>query len=156
MDAIAPLLLVLSLVVLTLMTYMYGTGSVYLAGLGIGGLYGAREGLKATKGSPFKIRFNGLLNGCTRRGPFLGNSLGMLALGYTSINSAADYFGAPDTSLTAIASGALTGMLFKSTAGLRSSLIAGGICSLVVSAWKLANDAYLERPVDYSRQLADA
>lgn len=135
---------------------LYGTGTVYLTGLGLGGLYGAREGLKATKGFPFKIRFNGLLNGCTRRGPFLGNSLGMLALGYTSINSAAVYFGAPDTSTTAIASAALTGMLFKSTAGLRSSLIAGGICSLAVAVWKVANTAYFERHVDYAKQLAKA
>lgn len=131
---------------------MYGTGGVYLLGLGVGGLYGAREGLKASKGSPFKIRFNGLLNGCTRRGPFLGNSLGMIALGYTSINSLADYFGAPDNKATAIASGTLTGMLFKSTAGLKSSLIAGAICGSLVAVWKIANETYNNRSVDFSHK----
>jgi import inner membrane translocase subunit TIM23 len=56
----------------------YGTGAVYLLGLGVGGLWGAREELKASKGQPSKVRYNRMLNGMTRRGPFLGNSMGIL------------------------------------------------------------------------------
>lgn len=50
------------------------------------------EGLrKAPAGAPPKIRLNAVLNAVTRRGPFLGNSAGVIALVYNGINSYIGY-----------------------------------------------------------------
>lgn len=50
------------------------------AGLGIGGAWGFKEGFSRPLGNntSFKLRLNSVLNGCTRRGTFVGNSLGVL------------------------------------------------------------------------------
>jgi import inner membrane translocase subunit TIM23 len=57
----------------------YGTGTTYLAGLTLGGAVGLAEGVKKGAGSPnMKIRLNTTLNSITRRGPGLGNSVGVI------------------------------------------------------------------------------
>ncbi|KAF9338211.1 Mitochondrial import inner membrane translocase subunit tim23, partial [Linnemannia elongata] len=47
--------------------------------LTLGGAYGFFEGLRSSPSPAFKIRLNTVLNGMTRRGPFIGNSAGVLA-----------------------------------------------------------------------------
>jgi import inner membrane translocase subunit TIM23 len=70
----------------------YGTGCTYLTALTIGGAWGLAEGLRKTPSSaPPKIRLNGVLNAVTRRGPFLGNSAGVVAMVYNGINSYIGY-----------------------------------------------------------------
>lgn len=51
-----------------------------LIGLAIGGTWGLKEGMSRPLGNnpSFKLRLNSILNGCTRRGSFMGNSLGVL------------------------------------------------------------------------------
>jgi len=50
------------------------------------------EGLRRTApGAPPKIRLNAVLNAVTRRGPFLGNSAGVVAMVYNGINSYVGY-----------------------------------------------------------------
>ena len=50
-----------------------------LTGLAFGGLWGVQEGMRRDLGtSSFKLRLNSVLNSVTRRGIFLGNSLGVL------------------------------------------------------------------------------
>jgi import inner membrane translocase subunit TIM23 len=50
-------------------------------GLGIGGLWGLREGLTRPMAvSNARLRLNSVLNGVTRRGTFLGNSAGVLGM----------------------------------------------------------------------------
>jgi import inner membrane translocase subunit TIM23 len=57
----------------------YGTGTTYLAGLTLGGAVGLAEGVRKGAGSPnMKIRLNTTLNSITRRGPGLGNSVGVI------------------------------------------------------------------------------
>lgn len=53
---------------------------IALIGLAFGGAWGLKEGLTRPLGnSPsMKLRINAILNGCTRRGSFMGNSLGVL------------------------------------------------------------------------------
>ena len=36
------------------------------------------EGVRTPEGRTFRLRMNSILNGCTRRGPFLGNTLAVL------------------------------------------------------------------------------
>ncbi len=49
-------------------------------GLVLGGAWGFKEGVTRSLGSSpsFKLRLNSVLNGATRRGSYLGNSLGVL------------------------------------------------------------------------------
>ena len=44
----------------------------------MGGVWGVSEGLRRPEGKTLRLRMNSVLNGCTRRGPFLGNTLSVL------------------------------------------------------------------------------
>jgi import inner membrane translocase subunit TIM23 len=123
----------------------YGTGAVYLTGLGMGGLYGLREGLRKTSNtqSP-RLRLNGVLNAVTRRGPFLGNSAGVLALTYNLINSSIDYFrGGEHDWMGSIAAGALSGAIFKATKGPKPMAIASGLMATAAGTWCLLKRSLL-------------
>lgn len=59
----------------------YGTGVTYLSALAAGGAWGLAEGLnKTTATQSSRLRLNAVLNSVTRRGPFLGNSAGVIAM----------------------------------------------------------------------------
>ncbi|CAD6887925.1 unnamed protein product [Tilletia controversa] len=118
----------------------YGTGTAYLSGLGFGGLIGMREGLFRPIGveSPtFRLRLNTVLNAVTRRGTSLGNNGGCLALMYnlaelgisTARGSVSDPF-------SGIGAAGLTGMIFRSTAGLRQAAISGAVFAGAGAAWQ--------------------
>lgn len=113
----------------------YGTGTTYLAGLSIGGAWGLQEGLRKSVNQPPKLRLNSVLNSVTRRGPFLGNSAGVVAICYNCINSYIGYLRGKHDAANTIVAGALSGMLFKSTRGLRPMLISGGIVASVAGVW---------------------
>lgn len=68
----------------------YGTGSAFLIGLGAGGLWGAIEGLTRAEARNMsaRIRINLLLNSITSRGPFVGNTAGIVALCYNVLAGA--------------------------------------------------------------------
>ncbi|CAX44178.1 membrane import machinery protein, putative [Candida dubliniensis CD36] len=114
----------------------YGTGAIYLLGLGIGGLYGFQQGLKTLPNSsiPFKVKLNHILNNITKRGPFLGNNAGVLALTYNLIDSTIDGIREKHDDLNSVISGALAGALFKSSAGLKpmtySSVMMAGVAGI--------------------------
>jgi import inner membrane translocase subunit TIM23 len=108
---------------------MYSAGSLYLSGLAIGGAWGFAEGIRNASGNSFKLKLNSVLNSCTRRGPFLGNSLGILSIMYVGSERALATIRRQYDMLNSIGAAITAGMLFKSTAGLRavglSGLIAG-------------------------------
>ncbi|CDH11000.1 probable Mitochondrial import inner membrane translocase subunit TIM23 [Zygosaccharomyces bailii ISA1307] len=98
----------------------YGTGAVYLIGLGTGGAYGFFEGLRnIPPNSPGKLQLNTVLNHITRRGPFLGNNMGVLALMYNLVNSSIDTFRGKHDTVGSVGAGAITGALFKSSRGVK-------------------------------------
>ncbi|KAJ5123736.1 Mitochondrial import inner membrane translocase subunit tim23 [Penicillium atrosanguineum] len=120
----------------------YGAGTTYLAALTIGGAWGLAEGLNKTPSTaPPKIRLNGVLNSVTRRGPFLGNSAGVVAMVYNGFNSAIGYARGKHDSANSVAAGALSGMLFKSTRGLKPMMISGGIVASIAGAWAVTRKA---------------
>lgn len=120
----------------------YGTGTTYLAGLSLGGAWGLAEGLQRTPvTAPPKIRLNGVLNSVTRRGPFLGNSAGVVAMVYNGINSSLGYARGKHDSANSIMAGALSGMVFKSTRGLRPMMISGGIVASIAGGWAVSSRA---------------
>ncbi|KAI1502259.1 Tim17/Tim22/Tim23/Pmp24 family-domain-containing protein [Biscogniauxia marginata] len=121
----------------------YGTGITYLTALSLGGVWGLQEGLRRSVGQPPKLRLNSVLNAVTRRGPFLGNSAGVVAITYNCFNSAIGYFRGKHDSANTIVAGALSGMLFKSTRGLRPMLISGGIVASLAGAWALTRKVLL-------------
>ncbi|RPA75899.1 Tim17-domain-containing protein [Ascobolus immersus RN42] len=121
----------------------YGTGTTYLCALTLGGIWGLSEGLK--KELPVasgKLRLNTVLNAVTRRGPFLGNSAGVIALVYNGIASTVGAVRGKHDAAGGILSGALAGMLFKSTRGVRPMLIAGGMTAGAAGVWQVVKGAY--------------
>lgn len=131
----------------------YGTGTTYLAGLSLGGAWGLAEGLRRTPvTAPPKIRLNGVLNSVTRRGPFLGNSAGVVAMVYNGLNSSLGYARGKHDSANSIMAGALSGMVFKSTRGLRPMAISGGIVAGIAGGWAVSawNTLIVELVADYA------
>lgn len=117
----------------------YGTGVTYLTALSIGGTWGMIEGLNRSPASaPPKLRLNSVLNSVTRRGPFLGNSAGVIAMVYNGVNSTIGYWRGKHDSVNSVAAGALSGMLFKSTRGVRPMLISGGLVAGAAGAWAVS------------------
>lgn len=117
----------------------YGTGVTYLSALTIGGTWGLIEGLNRTPASaPPKLRLNSVLNSITRRGPFLGNSAGVVAMVYNGFNSTIGYYRGKHDAANSIVAGALSGMLFKSTRGVKPMMISGGIVASIAGAWAVS------------------
>lgn len=113
-------------------------------GLAIGGFLGAREGLVRPLGvqSPtFRLRLNAVLNQVTRRGSFLGNSGGVLALVYNIIDASIDAGRGKHDMAGSIAAGGLSGALFKCTAGVRPMAISSGIMMALAATWTTAKQA---------------
>lgn len=117
----------------------YGTGVTYLTALTLGGAWGLQEGLRRSNGQPPKLRLNSVLNAVTRRGPFLGNSAGVVAICYNCINSYIGYLRGKHDAANTVVAGALSGMLFKSTRGVRPMMISGGIVASVAGVWAVCS-----------------
>ncbi|KAI0044529.1 Tim17-domain-containing protein [Auriscalpium vulgare] len=114
----------------------YGTGTMYLGGLALGGVWGVREGARRPLAlSNTRLRINSILNAVTRRGTFLGNSAGVLALAYNGINSSIDGLRGKHDTMGSMAAGALTGALYKSSAGVKPALAAATLVSGLAGVW---------------------
>lgn len=128
----------------------YGTGTTYLSGLGLGGAYGAYEGLARANAAAAtsaagqvtaRLRLNYVLNAVTRRGPFLGNSLGVVAILYNGLNSSLGAARGKHDIYNSLAAGFTAGALFKCTRGVQPALIFGGLAGSAALAWSLAKSA---------------
>ena len=114
----------------------YGTGVTYLTALSIGGAWGLAEGLsRSPMSAPPKLRLNSALNAVTRRGPFLGNSAAIIAMVYNGVNSTIGYYRGKHDAANSIAAGALSGMVFKSTKGVRPMLTSGAMVAGAAGSW---------------------
>lgn len=123
----------------------YGTGVTYLTALTLGGAWGLAEGLNRSPASaPPKLRLNSVLNAVTRRGPFLGNSAAVIAMVYNGMNSTIGYYRGKHDAVNSLTAGALSGMLFKSTKGVRPMLISGGMVASAAGAWTVRLQAVLD------------
>ncbi|KAJ6485907.1 Tim17-domain-containing protein [Mycena sanguinolenta] len=114
----------------------YGTGTMYLSGLAIGGAWGIREGAtRPLAVSNTRLRINSVLNSVTRRGTFIGNSAGVLALVYNGVNSSIDAMRGKHDIFGSMGAGGITGFLYKSTAGVKPALAAATFMSGVAGIW---------------------
>lgn len=116
----------------------YGTGITYLTALSLGGAWGLQEGLRRSSGQPPKLRLNSVLNAVTRRGPYLGNSAGVVAITYNCINSVIGYARGKNDAANTVLAGVLSGMVFKSTRGVRPMMISGGIVGSMAGTWAVS------------------
>lgn len=124
----------------------YGTGITYISALSVGGAWGLIEGLQRTPASaPPKLRLNSVLNSVTRRGPFLGNSAGVIALVYNLVNSGVGSLRGKSDAANSVVAGAVSGMLFKSTRGLRPMMISGGLVASAAGAWAVSFCLFVPR-----------
>lgn len=115
----------------------YGTGAMYLLGLSTGGLYGFAEAMRSTsEKTPTKIRINTILNSITRRGPYIGNTCGVVTIFYNFIGGAIDYMrdGKRDDA-GCIAAGGLTGALYRIGSGPKAIAISSAVGLGAASAW---------------------
>lgn len=113
----------------------YGTGITYLTALSIGGAWGLQEGLRRSAGQPPKLRLNSVLNAVTRRGPFLGNSAGVVAIMYNCLNSLMGHVRGKHDAANSVLAGFLSGMAFRSTRGARPMVISGGVVGSLAGVW---------------------
>jgi mitochondrial import inner membrane translocase subunit TIM23 len=123
----------------------YGTGITYLTALTVGGAWGMVEGLRKTPpGASPRLKLNSALNAMTRRGPFLGNSAGVIAMVYNGINSTIGHYRGKHDAANSIAAGALSGMLFKSTRGVKPMMISGGLVASAAGSWTVSLMSFLD------------
>lgn len=120
----------------------YGTGTTYLTALTLGGAWGLAEGLKKTPvDAPPKIRLNGVLNAVTRRGPFLGNNAGVIAIAYNGINSTIGAVRGKHDAFNSVLAGSLAGVIWKSTRGVKAMAVAGGLTGAAAGIWAVGRKA---------------
>ncbi|KAK9479204.1 Tim17/Tim22/Tim23/Pmp24 family-domain-containing protein [Lipomyces japonicus] len=114
----------------------YGTGTLYMSGLAFGGVYGFAEGLRSTTAdAPAKLRLNAVLNAITRRGPYLGNTAGVLAVSYNIFNWSFGAYRGNHDEYNSIAAGTITGVLFRATKGIKQMAISGVIVGSLTGTW---------------------
>lgn len=124
----------------------YGAGTTYLSGLAVGGAWGLLDGLRNRAGrTSMRLRWNCIVNACTARGPFVANSAGMVALLYNLIHGGViKVRGGRFDEWTAVGSATAAGLLFKSTAGLRTAGLAALLAGSLMSVYQWAPKVYQE------------
>ncbi|KAF6033292.1 hypothetical protein EB796_008399 [Bugula neritina] len=112
---------------------MFNTiGGFTAAGGIIGGLNGAYAGLQATQSLSGSARRTQMINFIAKRGASWGQMCGVVSLMYSGIGTILTKLRGHDDELNTVASGTLTGLLFKSTAGARGCA-KGGLAGLSVT-----------------------
>lgn len=117
----------------------YGTGISYVVGLGIGGAWGLAEGLRHKEATSYRLQLTTVLNAVTKRGPSLGNRIGVLALGYNGVNGALLHVRDDDDALSGVVAGAVTGAAYQITSGPRgiiAGVLAGAILGSVIGGYQ--------------------
>eukprot|EP00164_Ancoracysta_twista_P007603 GFYU01010820.1.p1 GENE.GFYU01010820.1~~GFYU01010820.1.p1 ORF type:complete len:194 (-),score=38.13 GFYU01010820.1:88-669(-) len=119
----------------------YNIGSSYVSGALVGGTWGFVEGVnraRAQNRTSMKLRVNSVLNGMSKRGSLIGNGLGVMALMYTGIEGTLYYVRDTDDIINPVVAGATTGVIYRSTAGMRQAGVAGVLGAGLMLAVNLA------------------
>mmetsp|Transcript_4496 Transcript_4496/g.8511 ORF Transcript_4496/g.8511 Transcript_4496/m.8511 type:complete len:211 (-) Transcript_4496:39-671(-) len=120
----------------------YKAGTAYLGGIFVGGAYGVVNGFRTSPSPKFKIRINTILNKSGRYGSKFGNALGAVALMYSCFEAGAEALhleenipGIREDFANPLISAFATGLLYKSTQGPRTMLLAGVIGATAVMGY---------------------
>jgi import inner membrane translocase subunit TIM23 len=111
-----------------------------MVGASIGGIAGFYNGIKATNlaNQTGVLRRTQLLNHVMKQGSATSSTFGTIAVLYAAFGVMLS-FAREDDEINTIAAGTLTGLMYKSTAGLRKCAIGGGVGLALSSAWVLWN-----------------
>jgi len=112
-------------------------GSSVLIGGAVGGAYGLYDGVRRTAISEMKgrLRRTQILNHTLKGGGTVSNALGSLAVIYSSFYVLISQFREEDDELKSCLSGAATGALYKSSAGIRKCALGGAFGLGVAALW---------------------
>ncbi|GBP54412.1 Mitochondrial import inner membrane translocase subunit Tim23 [Eumeta japonica] len=117
-------------------------GMSFMSGSGLGGMAGLYKGLRATTlaGQTGKVRRTQVINYIMKHGTTTGTTLGIIASFYSCMALGVTWIrDKEDTSNTFIAA-TLTGLIYKSTAGLRAMGLGAGIGFTLAGVYTLATD----------------
>ncbi|XP_011501023.1 PREDICTED: mitochondrial import inner membrane translocase subunit Tim23 [Ceratosolen solmsi marchali] len=119
-------------------------GAACIIGGGIGGITGFYKGLKVTTiaGQTGKLRRTQLINHVMKHGSSIANTFGVVSVMYSGFGVLFSYARGTDDSLNTLVAATATGMLFKSTAGLKKCAVGGGIgfgIAALVCLWNSRN-----------------
>lgn len=115
-------------------------GGMCLIGAAMGSAQGLYRGIQETgaAGHTGKIRRTQLINYVMKRGSASANMLGVVAFMYSGLGCTLYYArGSHEDDLNTLGAGTITGLLYKSTAGLRKCAM-GGLMGLAISAAYIA------------------
>lgn len=107
------------------------TGAVY------GGLNGLRLSISETKELKGKVKFSQMLTLVTKQGAASANVVGVIALMYSLFGLGLSWGRDTEDELNTIGAGTLTGLLYKSSAGVNKMLRGGAIGLGLSTAWCL-------------------
>ncbi|CAF2522436.1 unnamed protein product [Rotaria sp. Silwood2] len=88
----------------------------------IGSMSGFYRGIRETRDLTGSIRTSSIINYIARQGATTASAMGSIALIYSLIGTGISLTRGIDDELNTVASGSLTGLLYRSTAGLKSAL----------------------------------
>lgn len=113
-------------------------GSVMIGAL-LGGMNGLYTGLNETKaaGHIGSVRRTQVLNYVTKRGAVSGNALGVLALMNSGFGVLLSLVRNTDDELNTVTAATMTGLLYKSSAGLRKCALGGAVGFSLATAYVL-------------------
>lgn len=120
------------------------TGIFWLGGFAGGGIYGIREGLGNVPNATTRMKVNAIMNGISRSGSKVGNSLGVIAFTHTMMGYVGDELHLDDLTGSEYAvpafAGFATGIFYKSTTTPRGALLGGAIGLVASLAYGVAGN----------------
>lgn len=104
-------------------------GGSVMIGAAFGGMTGLYRGLRETSlaGHAGSVRRTQMLNYITKGGAGSANVLGVIAVMYSGFGVLLSYVRGADDELNTLAAGTFTGLLYKSSSGLRKCAVGGGV-----------------------------
>lgn len=128
-------------------------GSSVMIGAGIGGVAGFYNGIKATNLAQQTgvLRRTQLLNHVMKQGSATANTFGTVAVLYSAFGVLLSWARGEEDEINTIAAGTMSGLMYKSTAGLKKCAIGGGIGLALSSLWVLYNVAGSKRSGEFKQ-----
>ncbi|XP_013776549.1 mitochondrial import inner membrane translocase subunit Tim23-like [Limulus polyphemus] len=114
-------------------------GGSVMTGALLGGFNGFYTGLKETAaaGHVGSVRRTQMLNYITKRGAGIGNTLGVIAVMYSSFGVIFSLVRGVDDELNTVSAATAAGLLYKSSAGLRRCAVGGALGFSLATAYCL-------------------
>ncbi|XP_015520904.1 mitochondrial import inner membrane translocase subunit Tim23 isoform X1 [Neodiprion lecontei] len=128
-------------------------GAACIIGAGLGGTSGFYKGIKATTlaGQTGNLRRTQLINHVMKHGSSLANTLGVISVMYSGFGVILSWARGTDDSINTLGAATATGMLFKSTSGLRKCASGGGIGFAIAAAYCLWNNRETLSQISHQR-----